>query len=291
MIFTSLRNILFVNKEGGKDILNEQSVKKMQSHPLSEMGKSTRSKLFEAVVQDDELFRLVKQQLRRSPQRALTNDGLAEVLHEPEFLKNLATVVMEANRVKRERTEVESHVKSLLLQSQRNVTCTGSNSSMMTSQQRPIYTVVEKRGNTILPALRKASVVIQRGRQSFFSQTDLPSRIVSHHPQHQQDGVTPTRRCQLSEGSCVLQRSLTSRSNKIWNFVKPAPKSHGSSSWSLAEEETDGAFARNRKSDFKQEFLDLTSPEECRLSDSIALLKSLNASASITKKNTAPALS
>jgi hypothetical protein len=308
MMFPSLRNILFVNKEGKEGILNEQSVKEMQSHPLSEMSKSTRSKLFEEVVQDDDLFRLMKQQLRRSPQRALTNDGVAEVLHEPDFLKNLAEVVMEANRVKRERAAAESHAKSLLvedkeehestdiechqqeeagtgrrgiLQSQRKAQSdrTGYNIRMMTSQQRPIYTVVKKRENAILPALRRASVVIQRGRHNLFSQTDLPSRIVSHRQQQQQYGVTPMRRCQTSEGSFALHRSLQSRSNQIWNFVKPASKKKCSPSSSPAEN-IDCALARTRRSRPNEGFLDLTSPEECLVSDSIAFLESLNASAS-----------
>jgi hypothetical protein len=309
MMFPSLLNFLFANMEEKQGILNEQSVKEMQSHPLSEMGKSTRSKLFEEVVQDDDLFRLMKQQLRRSPQRPLTNDGLAEMLHEPEFLKNLAEVAMEANRVKRERAAAESHAKSLLvedkeedestdieyhqqegagtmrsgsLQSQRNAQYrnTGYNSRMMTSQQRPIYTVVEKRENAILPALRKASVVIERGRQLVVKGTQvsmhnlvnvscrdddnnckssqtLPSLIVS--PQQQQhDGFTPTRRCQTtSERSFALRRrSLPRRSNQIWNFDKPASKNDCSST-SSPTEEMDGAFAKPR---FNQGFLDLTSP-------------------------------
>jgi hypothetical protein len=314
MMFPSLRNILFVNNKEGNEggILNEQSVKEMQSHPLSEMGKSTRSKLFEEVVQDDDLFRLMKQQLRRSPQRALTNDGVAEVLHEPEFLKNLAEVVMEANRVKRERAAAESHAKRLLvedkeedestdiecrqqqegagtgrrgiLQSQRKAQSDRIvyNSRMMTSQQGAVYTVVEKRENAILPALRRASVVIQRGGQSFFSQTDLPSRIVSHHQQQQQYGVTSMRRCQTSEGSFALHRSLPSRSNQIWNFDKPASKNN-CSRLSPAEE-IDGALARTRRSRLNQGFLDLTSPEDCVLSDSMALLESLNVSASFTNE-------
>jgi hypothetical protein len=314
MMFPSLRNILFVNKGGKEGILNEQSVKEMQSHPLSEMGKSTRSKLFETVVQDDDLFRLMKQQLRRSPQRALTNDGLAEVLHDPEFLKNLAEVVMEANRVKRERAAAESHAKSLIveddeedestdieclqqqegagtgrrgiLQSQRKAQSDriGCNSRMMTSQQGPIYTVVEKRENAILPALRKASVVIQRGRQMMVEGTQasmrnlvtvtsydddnngtssqtLPSLIVSRQ-QQQHDGFTPVRRCQTaSEGLFALHRSLPSRSNKKWNFDKPASKNAFSTTSSPAEE-MDGAFAKTRKPRFNQGFLDLTSAEK-----------------------------
>jgi hypothetical protein len=308
MMFPSIRNILF--KEEKEGILNEQSVKEMQSHPLSEMGKSTRSKLFEEVVQDDDLFRLMKQQLRRSPQGALTNDGLAEVLHEPEFLKNLAEAVMEANRLKRERAAAESHAKSLPVEDEEedestDIEChqqeragstgrrgslqsprkaqsdrTGYNSRVMTSQQRPIYTVVEKRENAILPALRKASVVIQRGRQMVVEGTQasmrnlvtatcydddddnngmssqtLPSPIVSHQ-QQQHDGFLPiSRRQTASDGSFALRRSLTSRSNQIWNFDKPASKNDCSSTSSPAEE-MDGAFTKPR---FNQEFLDLTS--------------------------------